>query len=1100
MSMNKNAEIFQTNTQTKNNNQFPIIKKIPTINKILRHSNSYLTPNPYENNLKKFTKNARIISYGPCGINIHTKFYRINDYLSRTNKDTFQTTNTYQRSKSINENMEIKKKNDLQLFKADTGLTCNNFFTKNKAESDTINSARIINNPLKLNKNKKHKYLRSESLGAFEGKLGNIINIDNNSNNDIVIKKLSNYNLKLLKNSRYFSNTKYISGPKNKNKHINKTCSTKNISFENTKSATNVKKTMNDIRVEKLLSKQKNLEETDKKILVDTIGKKTSEIGIETDNENQTPNPIFYDFIPIILQHLKRKEIQEETNKENEWIYNKINSIYDKSLNKKKRFTNLKSQGSQFLFENPIIRYLFLEKTLYNIKHTVKFIDIKNQEQLEQKVLKIIKEEYTKIKEKKYKFNINDFITYGYEFDPKLFIKFQQNVKKSDFQNYIQKLEKSVQKNISTKLSIFSNKGGFFATNKSELKILDKTNKSKEDISKEEKSSSEGILSRIFRNQGISNRIRKFDGLKLKDREKTIDSNKQNFSKLIRESEINFSIDKNKEEHNYKNLKKIDIRPKIEKEATVNQESEKDNSNADILPHPLFQNDKLREAQPNIQNSFFSTIKQKLIERDEKKLIIKPQKEPEKKQDIYKPSLLYFSKNASTISSNQSKENDTNKENKENKTKMRRYSTKRSKKKKKTANEKEQKSKEIKKPKNELDNVRTSAQLTTIEEVKNDSKRNEIKDYNEYEIYKQEMIEKNNKIRESKANIMNEIKKEEEKKSAILDPVSRINELKYSSKFKRMKTSNFEYGKKFRKLERDEFYRTGEKKIITQLKKLQEEEKDEKEIEEKEEENEIGEEEEDDNNNNFLDDYSDSIYSSEKNDMNDVEFSKEFDNKGDLMNKKWMENSPKFKSRIIDMSKRKRKAISASSFEMFEDISKNEKIEKLSDKMKSLYDKIKQRRKSRKKKIKKSNYYNFAGVDFNNIDEIEKKKKVYLCRLKEDIKYKISQGKHHLLEIENFKHFENAMNRFKLKDTSDPKKVKIYINLVERYLRFYHMELDRKEKEKIDEDRINRFVRDLNQEIYGTLPLVRDIKGRYCHSIDYFQELHKLSEIHGFLM
>ena len=92
------------------------------------------------------------------------------------------------------------------------------------------------------------------------------------------------------------------------------------------------------------------------------------------------------------------------------------------------------------------------------------------------------------------------------------------------------------------------------------------------------------------------------------------------------------------------------------------------------------------------------------------------------------------------------------------------------------------------------------------------------------------------------------------------------------------------------------------------------------------------------------------------------------------------------------------------------------------------------------------------------------------------------------------------MNRFKLKDTSDPKKVKIYINLVERYLRFYHMELDKKEKEKIDEDRINRFVSDLNQEIYGTLPLVRDIKGRYCHSIDYFQELHKLSEIHGFLM
>ena len=43
-------------------------------------------------------------------------------------------------------------------------------------------------------------------------------------------------------------------------------------------------------------------------------------------------------------------------------IYNKINSIYDKSLNKQKRYTNLKSQGSQFLFENPI-KVICYEKT-----------------------------------------------------------------------------------------------------------------------------------------------------------------------------------------------------------------------------------------------------------------------------------------------------------------------------------------------------------------------------------------------------------------------------------------------------------------------------------------------------------------------------------------------------------------------------------------------------------------------------------------------------------------------------------------------------------------------------------------------------------------
>ena len=139
-------------------------------------------------------------------------------------------------------------------------------------------------------------------------------------------------------------------------------------------------------------------------------------------------------------------------------------------------------------------------------------------------------------------------------------------------------------------------------------------------------------------------------------------------------------------------------------------------------------------------------------------------------------------------------------------------------------------------------------------------------------------------------------------------------------------------------------------------------------------------------------------------------------------------------------------------------------------------------------------------MDLKNIEEIEKKKKVYLFRLKEDIKYKITEGKYHLIEMENFKNFEKAMIQFRLKDTSNEKKVKLYIRLIERYLRFYQMELDNKEKEKNDEDRINKFLRALKQDVYETLPLVKEIKGRYCHSIDYFQELYQLSEIHGFLM
>ena len=78
------------------------------------------------------------------------------------------------------------------------------------------------------------------------------------------------------------------------------------------------------------------------------------------------------------------------------------------------------------------------------------------------------------------------------------------------------------------------------------------------------------------------------------------------------------------------------------------------------------------------------------------------------------------------------------------------------------------------------------------------------------------------------------------------------------------------------------------------------------------------------------------------------------------------------------------------------------------------------------------------------------------------------------------------------------RKVKIYINLVEKYLHFYQVELDNREKEKMDEDRINKFLRNLNREIYVTLPYVKEIQGRHCHSVDYFKELQELSKLHDF--
>ena len=33
--------------------------------------------------------------------------------------------------------------------------------------------------------------------------------------------------------------------------------------------------------------------------------------------------------------------------------------------------------------------------------------------------------------------------------------------------------------------------------------------------------------------------------------------------------------------------------------------------------------------------------------------------------------------------------------------------------------------------------------------------------------------------------------------------------------------------------------------------------------------------------------------------------------------------------------------------------------------------------------------------------------------MREDIRYKINEGKYHLIEMDNFYHFEDAMNKFK---------------------------------------------------------------------------------------
>ena len=382
-------------------------------------------------------------------------------------------------------------------------------------------------------------------------------------------------------------------------------------------------------------------------------------------------------------------------------------------------------------------------------------------------------------------------------------------------------------------------------------------------------------------------------------------------------------------------------------------------------------------------------------------------------------------------------------------------------------------------PKIDFDLIKSTIIIPKQEEIKKEEPKKEIKSKFDYERYKKEKIKEIELDKKSKSKIFDALKKQDVKRP-IQKKNSMLNEIFYSSNYNDNKSDDIGKFKKFEKIKKiEEKKNEGEREegedIITQLKKLKKKEK----------ENEEGEQ-------------SESIFSSDDEEMEELDMSKDMENNGDIMKKKWMDNSPKFKNRIIDFNRR-RMGISNESHEMFDELIKNEKIESLNDKMKKLYDKIDKKRKSvDSKKKRKKRIYTFVGVDLSSIQEIEKKKKIFLNRIKEDIKYKINEGKYHMIEMDNFKNFEEAMNKFKLKSSSDEKKVKLYINLVEKYLHFYQTDLDKKEKEKMDEDRINRFIRNLKQEIYITLPYVKEVQGRYCHSVDYFKELQELSEYHGF--
>ena len=1063
--------------------KLPIIKKIIPIRTIIDHS----SPS------NRSISNARSILYfyypkkQPNIVlknNIKTTLYKVNDYLAMTHKDVFNFSpiNSLNKTRNKNEGLYLKKN------RSDIGQDKNTiYYLYHNNSTGDFNSTTSTNQNSKINK------INFQQNNLFNRSVNSLFN-DSSTNNHNKIKnikyfpnkyeerihKINDFKLNIIKNSKYFKKTKYINGIKNKiminQKNINKSLSTKNLSLEKTCNTSNRRK-YNDIQVEKLLLKQKNNSEFyQQNNNEDKISRKADEIG-EKVEPTKLNNAIFYDFIPIILQHMKQKEILGEIKNDsnhNERLYNNIKSIYkDNSKELTKSIDLLKSKTKNDLLENPIIQYLFLERTLNNIKHNVDFVDIKNRKEFEQKVLKIMGDEYSKIKDTQNINDIHDFETCGYEFDPKLFIFLKQLQRKKELLEY-EKMNKDINKKIETRMPIRlinKNQKEFFTTNKIDFKTDDNI---KSEITTG--ITSGGILHKIMMSGvGISNKIRSFEGLKdgSKDRKRiSFPFTKKKFSPM------NMLI-----HNNIKNDKKKDIYKNLESVNEITEHEKNEKKNIDINNYLEEFRKKLNQEKQDIN---ISVEKHELIEEEkkDKNSNILEDKDKEKYNSNINKSKMDLEDVTHIINDIQTKDK-IKKRHGDNNIKM--YSIKKKKLKKKSKvelTEKQEKQEKVSVPPINLDLINsgiTPDQPLQEEKKVEEPKKPMIKNKFDYERYKNEKIRQNERNRRAKSIILAELKIEDAK-NILNKKKTMFSELFNKSIYKKDSFDDrYNVEKKFEKKKRKDEDKNDEDEdeednIIERLRKLREKKS------EEEEEDESG-----------------SLFSSE----NDDEFSDNFDlskdmENNDILKKKWMENSPKFKNRIISKKKR-RNAVSVDSLEKLNNLYKKDKIEDLNDKINRLYYSLDKKRKDKKnKKNKKKKPFSFKRVNLKSIIAIEAQKKIYLNRIKDDIKYKIREGRYHLIELDNFKIFEEAMNKFKLKNAVDQRKVKIYVKLVEKYLTYYQNDLDNREKEKIDEDRINKFLRNLNQEIYVTLPYIKDVKGRYCHSVDYFKQLQELSELHDF--
>ena len=979
------------------------------------------------------------------------------------------------------------------------------FMTKHKSfyDKNINNSPPEENTTLLLNFNYYNTNLRQKKLNMLNIAINSqstknssyLTNYKNNNNtsiftktknNSILTKNIANMTLKKLKNSKFFYKTKYVMGVKNKNnKNIkNPSLSTYNISFNPENKNDLLYNSLNSLIENKLLNKMK-IAESEESNDNDMKLKNVCDKGISTQDEVNRVQ--FYDFLPVILNNMKQRQTVDD-------IYSEYNQ-YLSNISKSTKNSNSKKNVIGYGYKYPKIKYLFLENVINSLKHMVKFVNVKNNEELERNVINIIRSEYSKIIENNNEMsNIKDFLTYGYEYVPK-----RKSTKKLPFledkglqllgpsknsiffinEQKIDEIHTSFRENsiiIKPTKNLYIKSG---TTNKK--LIFEKLENKSRNINKEQKEELNSIFSSYSIKENKSPEKKSIKSLLKNQQLKTLNILKKKISQNYLKEEG--KKEKSKPKFIKINLKGFKVKDDLKDNSSIkNDISNKNNETLSIFDQieakEIIENDKetLNEEDLNIKN--VEENKKHDENKIDKKENINNKNNlnnisPHKKEKIIKRSSI--SKKLSNIHKRKSNEKNINIKNNIYQEELKSNNANNN-----NHNQKEEIKEEIKDDKSADENNEDN------NEDSNSSINEENKEQKNEEINEEEKNKEEKEMVDKLENFIEELE----------DPNKKISEIKRG--LKKNKTGDFLKSIQNTLIALNQIKKHALKKTKTSLPMYNElmyyhRHRKEKENEDQSQEN------------------SNSKSSNLSSKNNKYEKEKEPEEEklitvSSISN--YSINEPnefvklkstihlKTKKEAFDEEKRintyrRRDALINPSTDTFQGLIKSKEIEDLNSKMKKLYDNIhKEKKKVEYVTKKRKNYiFSFAGINTDNFDNIEIRKKVNLNRLKEDIKFKIIQGKYHVEELDNFKKFSNLIESIDFKKyKNDKKKLFKYMHLVEKYFQLYYNELIIKERQNNDEKRINKFLDNLKENIGETIPFVTNYKGKFCRPVDLNKE------------